>query len=70
MYAIVVLAQEFFKQKLKLKTEQEKQWKQIGSDPKGLRLQVKFVKKARGFSVADIRATVPESPTAVGIGAS
>ena len=26
MHAIVVLAQEFFKQKLKLKTEQEKQW--------------------------------------------
>jgi hypothetical protein len=55
---------------LTLDTAQEKQWKQIGSDPKGLRLQVKFIKKARGFSVADIRATIPDSPTAVGIGAS
>jgi hypothetical protein len=51
---------------LTLDTAQEKQWKQIGSDPTGLRLQVRFVKKAGpngGFSVQDIRATVPDAPT-------
>ena len=51
---------------LTLDTAQEKQWKQIGSDPTGLRLQVRFVKKSGpngGFSVQDIRATVPDAPT-------
>ena len=30
---------------LELDVEQEKQWKQIGSDPTGLRLQVRFVRR-------------------------
>ena len=51
---------------LVLDTNQDKQWKQIGSDPTGLRLQVRFVKKDHGakvgFAVADIRATVPDAP--------
>lgn len=42
------------------------QWKQIGSDPTGLRLQVRFVKKVSGpktgFVVEQIRATVPDAP--------
>ena len=50
-----------------LDAAQEKQWKQIGSDPTGLRLQVRFVKKDHGarvgFQVADIRATVPDAPS-------
>lgn len=57
---------------LVLDVDQDKQWKQIGSDPAGLRLQVRFVKKTNGarvgFQVADIRATVPDSPKAVAIG--
>uniref|UniRef100_A0A7S4BV14 Uncharacterized protein n=1 Tax=Chrysotila carterae TaxID=13221 RepID=A0A7S4BV14_CHRCT len=45
---------------LTLDKDQEKQWKQLGQDPLGLRLQVKFVRRSNGrFSVADIRATVP-----------
>jgi len=44
----------------------ERQWKQIGSDPTGLRLQVRFVKRTKGnhsaFQVMDVRATVPDSP--------
>lgn len=52
---------------LVLDTEQEKQWKQLGSDPSGLRLQVKFVRRSHGpkagFAIADIRATVPITPT-------
>lgn len=55
---------------LVLDTAQEKQWKQIGSDPTGLRLQVRFIKKEHGpkvgFVVADVRATVPDAPVAVG----
>ena len=55
-----------------LDTQQEKQWKQIGSDPTGVRLQVRFVRKSHGaktgFAVADIRATVPDSPKAIAIG--
>lgn len=45
----------------------EKQWKQLGQDPSGLRLQLKFVRKSAGtsaeggatFVLADVRATVP-----------
>lgn len=63
---------------LTLDASQDKQWKQIGSDPTGLRLQVRFVKKATtgpkvGFAVADIRATIPDSPSgslAIGAAAS
>jgi len=48
---------------LELKKEEEKQWKQVGQDPNGLRLQVKFVRRDKGpktvFCVADIRATAP-----------
>merc|ERR1719238_2260500 len=55
---------------LTLDATQEKQWKQIGSDPTGLRLQVRFVKKSHGakvgFVVADVRATIPDAPVAVG----
>ena len=32
---------------LELDVDQEKQWKQIGNDPTGLRLQVRFVKRCR-----------------------
>ena len=50
---------------LLLDKEQDKQWKQIGSDSTALRLQVKFVRRANGlhigFGVADIRATIPLS---------
>jgi len=50
---------------LELDVEQEKQWKQIGSDPAGLRLQVRFVRRTHGakagFAVEQVRATVPES---------
>ena len=58
---------------LTLDASVEKQWKQIGSDPMGLRLQVRFVKKAHGakvgFAVADIRATIPEeAPSGLAIG--
>ena len=53
---------------LTLDAAQDKQWKQIGSDPTGLRLQVRFVKKPRGFAVADIRATIPDAPAALAIG--
>ena len=42
---------------------QEKQWKQLGQDANGLRLQLKFVRRTHGlktgFIVADIRATIP-----------
>jgi len=45
----------------------ERQWKQIGSDPTGLRLQVRFVKRTKGnhtaFQVMDVRATVPDAPS-------
>ena len=48
---------------LVLDKEQEKQWKQLGQDSMGLRLQIKFIRKSRGmkmgFCVADIRATIP-----------
>ena len=54
-----------------LDTEQDKQWKQIGSDTAGLRLQVKFVRKSKGaktgFAVNDIRATIPEAPKAIAV---
>jgi len=57
---------------LVLDANEEKQWKQIGSDPAGLRLQVRFLRRTHGpktgFAVADIRATLPDSPKAVGIG--
>ena len=53
---------------LVLDAAQDKQWKQIGSDPTGLRLQVRFVKKSRGFAVADVRATIPDAPAALAIG--
>ena len=59
-------------EELVLDTNAEKQWKQIGSDPAGLRLQVRFLRRTHGpktgFAVADIRATLPDSPKAVGIG--
>jgi len=46
---------------LLLDKEQDKQWKQVGQDVNGLRLQVKFVRKSQGmktsFCVSDIRAT-------------
>ena len=46
-----------------LDTEQEKQWKQLGQDPGGLRLQVKFQRRTHGakagFAISDIRATIP-----------
>ena len=52
----------------------ERQWKQIGSDPTGLRLQVRFVKRTKGnhsaFQVMDVRATVPDSPALSADGAS
>ena len=48
---------------LVLDAGQEKQWKQVGSNKTGLRLQVRFVKKTSGasdaFHVADVRATIP-----------
>lgn len=48
---------------LVLDKEQEKQWKQLGQDPNGLRLQIKFVRRDKGlktgFCVSDIRATAP-----------
>jgi len=48
---------------LVLDTEQEKQWKQLGQDAMGLRLQVKFVRCTHGakagFAISDIRATIP-----------
>lgn len=58
---------------LVLDTAQEKQWKQVGSDATGLRLQVRFVKKEHGpktgFAIGDVRATVPDAPAlAVGMG--
>lgn len=53
---------------LLLDAEQEKQWKQIGQDAAGLRLQVKFVRRSHGskagFAITDIRATVPNAPVA------
>ena len=59
---------------LVLDSVQEKQWKQVGSDPTGLRLQVRFVKKTSGardvFHVADVRATIPEAAGALAIGAA
>lgn len=59
---------------LQLDVNAERQWKQIGSDPTGLRLQVRFVKHTKGahsaFRVMDIRATVPDSPGAAGDAAS
>ena len=59
---------------LVLDAAQEKQWKQVGSDPTGLRLQVRFVKKTAGardvFHVADVRATIPEAAGALAIGAT
>lgn len=52
---------------LTLDAEQEKQWKQIGQDAAGLRLQVKFLRRSHGakagFAITDIRATVPATPT-------
>jgi len=49
---------------LVLSSDHEKQWKQLGQDASGLRLQVKFVRRTHGiksgFVIADIRATVPE----------
>lgn len=57
---------------LELDVEQEKQWKQIGSDPTGLRLQVRFVRRTHGakagFAVEQIRATIPDSAKASAIG--
>lgn len=57
---------------LELDPAQEKQWKQIGSDPAGLRLQVRFVRRTHGakagFAVEQIRATIPESAKAIAIG--
>jgi len=54
---------------LVLDTEQDKQWKQLGQDTNGLRLQVKFVRRTHGvkagFAIADIRATVPAAPTVI-----
>jgi len=56
---------------LVLDAEQDKQWKQIGQDAAGLRLQVKFVKKASTkvggatFSIADVRATIPAAPSVI-----
>jgi len=54
---------------LVLDTEQEKQWKQLGQDATGLRLQVKFVRRTHGakagFAIADIRATTPTTPTVI-----
>lgn len=51
-----------------LDKEQEKQWKQLGQDANGLRLQLKFVRKSHGlktgFCVADVRATVPAASSA------
>lgn len=48
----------------------QEQWKQIGSDPTSLRLQVRFVRRTHGakagFAVEQVRATVPESPKAIG----
>lgn len=53
---------------LVLDTEQEKQWKQLGQDASGLRLQVKFVRRTHGakagFTISDIRATIPTAPAA------
>jgi hypothetical protein len=57
-----------------LDVEQEKQWKQIGSDAAGLRLQVRFVRKSHGakagFAIEQIRATVPESAKNTAIGST
>lgn len=57
---------------LTLDAAQDKQWKQIGSDPAGLRLQVKFVRRTTGaragFVVADVRATLPESASTSAVG--
>lgn len=54
---------------LVLDAEQEKQWKQLGQDATGLRLQVKFVRRTHGakagFAIADIRATTPTTPTVI-----
>jgi len=55
---------------LLLDKEQDKQWKQLGQDINGLRLQVKFVRRAQGlktgFCVSDIRATAPGVPVSGG----
>ena len=52
---------------LQLDPNVERQWKQIGSDPTVLRLQVRFVKRTKGnhaaFQVMDVRATVPDAPS-------
>lgn len=54
---------------LELDPNQEKQWKQLGQDASGLRLQVKFVRRTHGakagFAIADIRATIPSTPTVI-----
>jgi len=59
---------------LELDPEQEKQWKQVGTDPAGLRLQVRFVRRSHGakagFAVEQIRATIPESAKATAIGSA
>lgn len=59
---------------LELDGAKDKQWKQIGSDPTGLRLQVKFVRKVTGahagFVVGDIRATVPQSAADAAVGSA
>ena len=56
-------------EELVLDPEQEKQWKQLGQDAAGLRLQVKFVRRTHGakagFAIADIRATIPAAPTVI-----
>lgn len=56
-------------EELVLDPEQEKQWKQLGQDAAGLRLQVKFVRRTHGakagFAIADIRATIPTAPTVI-----
>eukprot|EP00962_Isochrysis_galbana_P053532 scaffold24983_cov107-Isochrysis_galbana.AAC.7 len=48
---------------LVLDKDQEKQWKQLGQDANGLRLQLKFFRSTHtlktAFTLGDIRATVP-----------
>lgn len=55
---------------LVLDKEQEKQWKQLGQDANGLRLQLKFIRRTHGvktaFTLGDIRATVPPRDAAMG----
>jgi len=55
---------------LELDVAQEKQWKQVGRDPAGLRLQVRFLRRTHGakagFVIQEIRATLPENPVPIG----